>query len=340
MEFGFLCRVPEEAGKNAHDQFEAAREVALLARESGFRIIAMSHGFAPGPGRVTAPETSFHPLVLLARLAGEVPDTRFLTCIFLVPTYNPVLLAHEVVTLDAVTNGRFMFGMGIGYRPMELSAVAITSKDRGGRMEESLQIMHKLFTEETVTFAGRHFKLDQFVFRAPKPVQAPHPPFLIGAYSDVAVNRAARLADGWLPGAFGELSVLERQAEIYRGMVAKNGRPAGVVGVHRYLWVNEDRERAYAAAMAHEGSPLDGYRNDQLRSSLPEYAARVKAEGMRWIEERAIAGNPDDACRSIERYRARMNPAFMIMRHPSKTLQGIRDTLRLMGREVLPAFKE
>src|SRR3954471_12717074 len=123
-------------------QFSDIRRIVEAAQRNGFTYIAIGQHFLYGDLRW------LQPVPLLARLAAEVnPDVKLVTQIMIAPLYHPVLLAEEIATLDVVTEGRLVFGVGLGYRPEEFDYLGIPFRERAGRFDESLELMKRLWTE-------------------------------------------------------------------------------------------------------------------------------------------------------------------------------------------------
>ncbi len=139
-------------------------------------------------------------LMILAAAAAVTERVRLGTSILLLSLKHPVLVAKAVTTLDHISNGRATLGIGIGIGgeyAKEFEALGIPRHERGARADESIQIMKRLWTEDSVTYAGRFFHLDD-VGLAPQPMQKPHPPILVGGRRG-SVRRTALYADGWMP---------------------------------------------------------------------------------------------------------------------------------------------
>ncbi len=169
-------------------QFKDVLRIVEAAQANGFTYIAIGQHFLYGELRW------LQPVPLLARLAAEVgPDVKLVTQIMIAPLYHPVMLAEEIATLDVVTEGRLIFGAGLGYRPEEFDYFGIPYKQRAGRFDESLELMKQLWTQESVTHDGKYWQLDD-VKPHLFPVQDPHPPIWIGAHAipGVAALREVR----------------------------------------------------------------------------------------------------------------------------------------------------
>src|SRR4051812_17324630 len=136
------------------------------------------------------------PLTALAAIAATTTTLRLGTGICLVAQRNPVYTAKQVADVDMISNGRVDFGVGIGWLREEFDAVNMPFEHRGRRADEHLEVMRRLWTEETASFDGEFYKLPPSRLY-PKPVQQPHPPVHVGGETDAAMRRAARLGQGW-----------------------------------------------------------------------------------------------------------------------------------------------
>jgi probable F420-dependent oxidoreductase len=141
---------------------------------------------------------SLDPLAILAYLAAATSRVRIGTTIINLPFYNPVLLARELGTIDVLSHGRLDVGLGVGWSPDEFEAVGVPMSDRGRRAEEALQVIEAIWRDNPVEFEGRYFRVPESYFDL-KPVQKPRPPIYMAAYTPAAMNRIARMADGWNP---------------------------------------------------------------------------------------------------------------------------------------------
>lgn len=165
----------------------------------------------------------YDPFVALT--AAAVVTERLLvgTGICLVVERDPITTAKEVATLDRISGGRFMFGIGAGWNLEEMANHGTDPKRRFGLMSERVAAMKAIWADEEASFHGTHVDFDP-IWSWPKPVQRPHPPILVGGNSDGALARAVEIADEWIPNPETRLSVLaERIAELER-LAAAAGR--------------------------------------------------------------------------------------------------------------------
>jgi probable F420-dependent oxidoreductase len=148
---------------------------------------------------VAANEHYLEPLTVLTYLAGVTRRIRLGTGVLVLPYRNPVLLAKTVASLDVLSGGRTVLGVGVGWMAEEFRALGLdTFEQRGAVTDESIRLLRELWTRDEPRFAGRYFQVEDIRF-APKPIQKPHPPIWIGGHSPAALRRAALLGDGWHP---------------------------------------------------------------------------------------------------------------------------------------------
>ena len=164
---------------------------------------------------------AYDPFVALAQVAAVTTQLRVGTGICLVPEHHPLALAKRIASLDALSNGRFIFGIGAGWNAEELENHGVAFKDRWAVTREYILAMKEVWTKKDAAFRGKHVSFDA-VWSEPKPVQKPHPPILIGASSKQAIERVAEYADGWMP-IMGSCDMHERLAQLAKAC-AKRGR--------------------------------------------------------------------------------------------------------------------
>jgi len=137
-------------------------------------------------------------LTYLAFLAGRTSSIRFSTHVYNIGLRHPFISARAVTTLDVVSGGRAMFGIGASWLEAEWQAVGLDFATRGRRVDESLDICRRLWTEKVIEHHGEFFDFGPVMFE-PKPVQKPWPPIIVGGDGPAALRRAAQLGDGWIP---------------------------------------------------------------------------------------------------------------------------------------------
>ena len=166
-------------------QWQEHLEQFRASRDAGFDIYCWAHHYLIDPFQ------HFQPFPILSRLAAEPGNMKLATSVLLLPLLNPVDVAEQVATLDHIAEGRFILGLGLGYRPEESEAFNTHMGHRAARSSEALELMVRLWTEEEVTHHGRFFQVTEARPTA-RPYQQPHPPIWLAAMSDPAVRRVGR----------------------------------------------------------------------------------------------------------------------------------------------------
>jgi probable F420-dependent oxidoreductase len=188
---------------------------------------------------------SLEPIELLTYAAAVTTRIRLGTAVLLTPVRSPVHLAKSLTTLDHLSHGRLLVGVGLGGNPHQYPAYGISAARRVARFLEGLEVVRRLWTEERVTFAGRFWTLDG-VAQEPKPLQTPHPPLWFGAHHPDALRRAVRLGAGFMGAGSATTAAFTEEVRTLRELCREAGRdPASLVmGKRVYLAIDRDRERA------------------------------------------------------------------------------------------------
>ena len=202
-------------------QLENLLQQVRVARDNGFASLWAAQHF------ITAPVQMFQTVPLLARLAAEAQGMQVGPNILVFPALNPVLVAEEAATMDWLCDGRYVLGLGLGYREDEFVALGAPFRDRVGRLREGIELVRKLWTGERLTHHGKYFQVNDAGLSL-RPKQASGPPVWIAAVVDKAIERAALLGDEWLITFYPSISTLEGQLQRYRQTRHAAGLPAAV----------------------------------------------------------------------------------------------------------------
>jgi probable F420-dependent oxidoreductase len=206
----------------------------------------------PWPGGAELPKMYYDvyaPLIALAAAAAATTTLKIGTGIQLVPQHDPLTLAKEIATLDRISDGRFLFGVGGGWNREELANHYDFPFERRWKvMRERLEAMKALWTEQQAEYHGEFVDFDA-VFSWPKPVQKPHPPIHVAGAAPWGIKRALRYGDGWIPLAGRGGSDPLRDLATFRTMAAEAGRDPDTMEVSLY------------------GAPTDAARLDALRDA-------------------------------------------------------------------------
>ena len=184
-------------------------------------------------------EDMFHePFVLFGHLAAVTERIRFVTGILILPQRQTALVAKQAAEVDVLSGGRMTLGIGVGWNDVEFEALGQNFRDRGRRSEEQIEVMRRLWTQESVDFDGKWHRVPAAGIN-PLPVQRPIPVW-IGGEADAALRRAARIGEGWLP--MGKPGDNAPSLERLRGYLAAEGREGEpyalvpVVDLHGQGW--------------------------------------------------------------------------------------------------------
>lgn len=227
MQLGFA--VPIAGSWATPDRMvETAQRAEVLGYDSVWTFQRLAYPADPErsaqPERWSPTYVSVHdPLVTLAYLAAHTDRVRLGVAVLNMPWFSPLLLAKQAATLDAVSGGRLDLGLGLGWASEEYAATGAPSDRRGARAEEFVKALTAIWTEDEPTFDGE-FEALRDITVAPRPVQRPHPPILIGASAEPALLRAGRLSDGWISSSGQRLDTMAAAIETVRSGARSAGR--------------------------------------------------------------------------------------------------------------------
>ena len=205
---------------------EALGRRARLAEAAGFESVWVGDHISLPMGEATVPayppeQPRLEALTALSYLAGITNRVRLGVGVIVMPQRHPLLLAKQLTTVDVLSGGRLIFGIGVGYVPAELEALGASMADRGARTDEYLAAIRAVWDEAAPAFTGRHVAWSDLMQR-PLPIQKPGPPVVVGGRSKAAYRRALTLAHGFFghnwtledtASVLNEIQELARQAE-------------------------------------------------------------------------------------------------------------------------------
>lgn len=175
------------------------------------------------------------PLTVMAFLAGVTEKIGLNPAIVILPQRQTVLVAKQMAQIDVLSGGRARFGAGIGWNSLEFEALGMDFKTRGKRLAEQIEVLRLLWTQELVTFHGEYHTINEAGL-APMPIQRP-PEIWLGAVSDVAVRRAAQIADGWfMISRLAPDDETRRVADVFHAAVQESGRDPASIGVESMVY--------------------------------------------------------------------------------------------------------
>lgn len=208
---------------------EPAAAVAKAAEAAGFDSLWVGeHVVLPDPQAPPSPlppeARMVDPIVSLSFLAAHTQKVKLGTGIIILPQRNPLVLAKELASLDVMSNGRLIFGVGIGYLEPEFRALGAPFDQRGPRTVDYLNAMKVIWTQEKPSYQGRFVQYGD-VQAHPQPVQKPHPPIVMGGHTPPAFRRAVEVANGWYGFAL-DVDATAKCIEGLRAAAQQYRRPA------------------------------------------------------------------------------------------------------------------
>lgn len=315
---------------------DSLSRTAVAAEQLGFDAVAVHDGIAwdgwsllsgpPDPAAGGDARTLFEPLETLAFIAARTSRVRLLVGVIVAPLREPILLAKQAATLDVLSGGRLVLGIGVGAPAADAASARGGSKDadaiframgvlhrRGARTDEALQAIEAVWTQERASFAGRHVSFaDLAVY--PKPLQRPRPPVWIGGRSAAAHERAAKFGDAWAPS---QISATDFAAGVERVRKLFEGR--GRAGP-------TERPVSIFARLAASDAAAHAVARPALAQRYPDDAT---------YRARTVVGGPDTFVVRVEEFAA-AGATFMNLYFIYRTIDDLLGQMELLSREVMP----
>jgi len=295
------------------------------ARDAGFASLWFPHHW------LTHPMQMLQITPVMGYVAAHAPGMTIGPNILILPPLNPVHVAEEAATLDVLTGGNFILGVGLGYRPPEFEAFGVPLAERAPRFTEAVGLMRRLWSEERVSHKGRFYTVSDAGISL-KPVRPGGPPVYIAAQADVSVRRAARIGDAWLivnSSGLGKIAPLMRT---YRAALNQYGRTPIEYPITLECYVGARH------ATAHEEcrGPLEYKYNAYAAWGLED---RTSSSFEDFARDRFIIGDKVSVKEEIARYRDLLGVDHFIMRcqWPGLPQEQVLGSIRRLG-EIFAAL--
>lgn len=271
MRFGLFLNTP--SAWEPRVRFETTLEMAVRAQAHGFDAVVVPQHYADTNQRL------LQPLPVLGRLAAAVDTIRIGTGILLAGLLNPYEVAEGLATVDVISGGRALLGVGAGHQPNELAAFGSTMAERGRRLEQCVTDVRTLWSMPT--YGDLTPTVTAPISLPPGPI-----PIWVAGTSDAGVRRAARIGDAWYVGPGADLTTIDRQIGVYAAELARWGRPMpAVLPIRRDVFLTTTRgDRARLAdtlASRHAAQRASGYQGD-LPVAARTARAGLVASGTGW----------------------------------------------------------
>lgn len=277
------------------------------------------------------PPNHYESIVTLAAAAGITERIQLCTGLVPLPYREPVLLAKQVSTLDQISGGRFVLGVGIGAYREEFDAVHPNWKDvpRARIVDEALICLKKLLNEDTSSFSGEFFQFENLRMY-PKPVQKPLPIY-IGGNSEKALERTAKHGMGWFPACLSPQAIQDRLTRLAT-YLEKEGRKLSEIDVAPQIFVGMGRNKEEATEIFQ-------------KSGLYEHVVSLKSSTLKHddilsLDDFNLIGNPDDIIEKVKSYEAAGVTHITGLLWAVNTIEGFFEQMETFAKTVLPAFKK
>lgn len=334
MRFGLLMGDSANADQHPSKWLSECIETARCAAQVGFDSLAVGQHFAAYPK--TYPQS----IPLLARLSAEVPEMKLITGVLLLPLLPPLEVAEQMATLDVITGGKLIMGVGAGYRPEEFSYFGVNLRDRGPRLLESIALIRKIWAGEEVNFEGRFFQVHG-MRSGLRPLHREGPPIWIAGASNAAIRRAALAGEAWYGYTRADLTQMQEQVATYRAELEKCKRAFPVeLPFRREVFIHENSRVAWEKgeeAIYPHFKMLDGWgmakdNNDGriANSSFPSIA-----------KQRFVIGDPDECFDQLKEYQAAFGACHIVVRirWPGMSIRDAMSAISLFGDQVIRRFR-
>ena len=306
-------------------------DYVLCAEDLGYHsVFVVEHHFT-GVGQLSAS------LNFLSYLAGRTRRIRLGSAVVVLPWHNPALLAEQVATLDLLSDGRFDFGVGKGYRQPEFAGFCIPIEEATERFEEAMAFLRKAWAaSERFSHHGKRWHFENIIIE-PRPTQRPHPPLWMGAGSFESIRRAAQGGFNLLLDQIAPVDLTIERVAHYKAELQQLGRPyrPGTVGASRALQIiktEAEREQAYAlrakvlkaiGGLA-RGPGAERYQNIGSHAD-PNLAS----------EESALLGTPEEIIARLKKLESG-GVDYVLLVDPT----GSQEALRTFAEEIMPQFPD
>jgi alkanesulfonate monooxygenase SsuD/methylene tetrahydromethanopterin reductase-like flavin-dependent oxidoreductase (luciferase family) len=334
FQFGLVVRGQAERGEDIARRLQETLAMVRLADRLGYDSITKTAHYSARPFQM------LQLVPMLARFTAEAPRLRLNAGVLLLPLLSPLHVAEEFATLDVLSGGKIILGVGLGYRGVEFKAFGVPRTQRARRFEANLVAIRRLWSEETVSMRTPYFELDG-ASCLPKPLQHPHPPIWVGANADPAVERAARLGDCWYIGPGVEIAAVERQMTLYRHALDAAGRAfPDELPMRREVFVARTRQEAIRLCAPYLGAKYQAYH--AWRQELPNDDTGLDQDFEKLIGDRFLIGSPDEVAEQVIALHRRLGVNHLVM---STEWAGMPEslaveTIELIARELFPRVRQ
>lgn len=333
MRFGILLTSVYDASVDPRQQRTEHEELVRTAEQLGFDLMVCGQHFLGSELRY------YQPVPWLTHLAQVAPTMRTATGIVLLAMVNPVDIAEQMATLDVLTDGRAIFGVGLGYSTHEFEAFGVAPGSRVARFEESLALVKALWSGELVNIEGRFFNVHD-ARPSVRPLQKGGLPLWIGGQAAGAVKRAALLGDAWYAPPFPTHTELKDLRQLFLTTRKAHGMPVdGAFPVRRELLIARSRAQGMDAALERYRARYEVYRRWGLsgENTPMQCGQHLRAD----IEDRFLLGSAAECADALAALEADLGMTdFVFKPHwPGLPHSEAMTQLEQFGTDVVPGLR-
>ena len=336
IQFGLMNRGQYPITDDPKQRFDEMMAQVRQAEKLGFNSIMKGSHFS------AYPFFDFMQVPFLIRASAEAPSLRPLAGIVLLSLHKPLEVAEVFANIDLMSNGKLIFGVGLGYRDVEFKAFGVPRKEAAKRLEENIIAIKRLWTEEKVSMTASHFELDEAVCTI-KPLQKPLPPFWTGANADVAIERAARMTDAWFVNPHSRLDTIRRQMGVYKRALDEAGKPLPEeFPMMREVVVARTRDEAMRMAQPYLEVKYRAYHEWGQDKAMPSEDNNLGLDYDDLIKDRFLFGSPDEVSEQITAIIKEfgINHFVFGIQFPGMPQNMVLDQMQMLSEEVFPQVRQ
>ena len=325
MKLGLFLSAQFDPADDLNSKLGELKDQVVAAEKFGFSSVVLGHHYL-------ARSAFMQPIPLAGYLASFTTDIQIVFGVLLAPLLNPLALAEDIATLDALSNGRVTIGLGAGYRAIEFDAFGLPYEERFKILESYVPILRSLLRGEEVTATG-HFGTLNKARICTKSHNPDGPPIWLGAFGDIGIKRAARLDTSWLAGPEGDVEVLSQRLSLFRDELKKHGLSTNrEYPITRECSVAKTREEALLNARPYLQSQYEGYRNWEQAQTL---------DFDEFLMTHCLVGTPEDILKRLQIYKDDLGVSEVFLRAQWMGMpnEKVMETIQILGEHVLPEIR-
>jgi len=334
----FTAQVPPDSGRTFAQEYRETLDLVRLAETLGFDSAWVSEHHGAGDGYMSAL------LPTLAAFAAATERIKLGTGVILVPFHHPLRLAEDAATVDLISGGRLILGLGLGWREEEFRMFDVSLGERVRRTTETVDVLRRAWTGERFSYHGNVYSFDQ-VKVTPPPARSGGIPIYIGGLAEAAIRRAGRLADGYIRTRGGDLEGMRRDAHLADEAVREAGKDPSSFGFaqlqNTFVWEDGDAWEVVQKGVAHHIGVYDGWNAGSDTPGRGFFTSPPDEATLRRLTPAGTPAQVSAALRPIVSAFADRKEFHLIVRlqYPGMDFETSSRAIELFAEKVIPALK-